>query len=274
MEFNLLSRRSALASMLGAIFFGRMAEDVHANNDDRDDWKQILSTLPDVTVSGSERIAMLVYPGFTALDLIGPHHFLAGMMGAQVYLVTNQPDLTPVKSDLGVELTPTHTLEDCPKGLTVVFVPGGTLGTLAAARDPGTIRFIQERAESSQFVTSVCTGSLVLGAAGLLTGKKATSHWSVLSCLTQFDAIPQKRRLVQDGKIITGAGVTAGLDFGLSLVASMRGKGYAEAEMLMAEYDPQPPFTGGRPDNSRPEVVRSMSAILHEFVEDAKTLRQ
>jgi putative intracellular protease/amidase len=273
MEINSLSRRSALSSMLGAILLGKMAEDVRASSDDRNDWQQILSTLPDVTVSGSEQIAMLVYPGFTALDLIGPHHFLAGMMGAQVHLVTNQRDLSPVKSDLGMEVIPTHTLEDCPKSLTVVFVPGGTLGTLAAAQDPGTLKFLREHAESSLFVTSVCTGSLVLGAAGLLKGKKATSHWSVLPSLTQFDAIPLKRRWVQDGKIITGAGVTAGLDFGLSLVASMRGKGYAEAEMLMAEYDPQPPFTGGRPDNSRPEVVRSMSAILREFVEDAKTLQ-
>lgn len=220
---------------------------------------------------GGEQIAMLLYPGFTALDFVGPYHFLS-MPGATVHLVTNQSDLTPVRSDLGLAVQPTATFADCPADVTVLFTPGGTVGTLAAAGDGATLEFMRDRASRASFVTSVCTGSLILGAAGLLEGKRATSHWSVVPELARFGAIPVRERVVRDGKLITGAGVSAGLDFGSTLVAEMRGHAMAEAAVLMAEYDPHPPVRGGSIDTARPEIANLLSQSLSGFVADARRL--
>lgn len=221
---------------------------------------------------GNEQIAMMLYPGFTALDYVGPHHFLAAMPGAKVHLVTNQPDLRPVPSDLGLPIQPTVTMADCPRDLTILFLPGGTAGTLAAARDKATIDFVRDRASRAQLVTSVCTGSLVLGAAGVLKGKRATSHWCVVPLLGQFGATPVNERIVRDGNVITAAGVSAGLDFGSALVAELRGKPLAEAATLIAEYAPEPPFPG-TVETARPEIAGAAAAMLQNFVTDAKTLR-
>ncbi|OJH39483.1 DJ-1/PfpI family protein [Cystobacter ferrugineus] len=221
---------------------------------------------------GEEQIAMLLYPGFTALDFVGPHHFLAGM-GAQVHLVTNQPDLRPVPSDLGLAIQPTVTMADCPTHLTVLFTPGGTSGTLAAARDRATIDFMRDRASRATYVTSVCTGSLILGVAGALRGRRATSHWSVVPLLSQFGATPERHRVVRDGNVITGAGVSAGIDFGITLVEEIRGRTMAEAGVLMAEYAPEPPVTGGTLETARPEIAELLMAGLEGFVAEASTLR-
>lgn len=219
-----------------------------------------------------EQIAMLVYPGFTALDLIGPYHFLA-MPGATMHLVTNQPDLRPVASDLGLAVQPTARLADCPDDLTVLFAPGGTHGTLAAARDPETLAFMKDRGERAGWIASVCTGSLILGAAGLLRGRRATSHWSTVPLLSNFGATPTRERFVRDGRVITGAGVSAGLDFGSALVAELRGRPAAEAAVLMAEYDPRPPLPGGSPETARPEIRDLLTAVLGDFVAQAAQLR-
>lgn len=226
-----------------------------------------------VRLLGDEQIAMLLYPGFTALDFVGPHHFLAGLFGGQVHLVTNQADLRPVTSDAGLAVQPTATLEDCPADLTVLFVPGGTSGTVAAARDQPTVEFVRNRGGRAKYVTSVCTGSLVLGAAGLLQGRRATSHWSVVPLLSQFGAAPERSRIVRDGNLITGAGVSAGLDFGSALVAELRGRPMAEAAVLMAEYDPEPPIAGGSLETARPEISELLFNSLAPFVGEAATLR-
>lgn len=220
----------------------------------------------------NEQIAMLLYPGFTALDYVGPHHFLASMPGAKVHLVTNQPDLRPVPSDMGLPIQPTVTMASCPRDASILFVPGGTTGTLAAARDKATVDFVRDRASRARFVTSVCTGSLVLGAAGVLKGKRATSHWCVVSLLSQFGATPANERIVRDGNVITAAGVSAGLDFGSALVAELRGKPLAEMAALIAEYAPEPPFPG-TVETARPEIAGAAAAMLQNFVADAKTLR-
>ncbi|HYG27584.1 MAG TPA: DJ-1/PfpI family protein [Caulobacteraceae bacterium] len=222
---------------------------------------------------GDEQIAMLLYPGFTALDLVGPYHFLGGLYGGKVHLVTNQPDLRPVRSDIGMAIQPTTTLADCPKDLTLLFAPGGTSGTLVAARDAATLAFVQDRAERARYITSVCTGSLILGAAGVLKGRRATSHWSVVHLLEQFGAMPERRRIVRDGKVITGAGVSAGLDFGSALVAELRGQPDAQASVLMAEYDPEPPIKGGSLESARPEIAALLQASLAPFVAEAARLR-
>ena len=237
------------------------------------DPRELLAKMPDMKFTGSEQIAMLLYPGFTALDFAGPYHFLAGIPGAKVHIVTNQPTLAPVPSDLGMAIQPTVTMDDCPQDLTLLFAPGGTAGTLAAARDPATIRFIQDRASRATYVTSVCTGSLILGVAGVLAGKRATSHWCAVPLLEQFGAIPERSRVVRDGKVITGAGVSAGMDFGASLVAELRGRSMAEAGILMAEYAPEPPFPGGTIETARPQIAELLTASLAGFVADAATLR-
>jgi len=214
-----------------------------------------------------DQIAMLVYPGMTALDLIGPQYMFASLMGAQVYLVGKTRE--PVTSDTGVTITPTHSFEDCPQDLTVLFTPGGTHGTFAAMQDPATRAFMADRGSRARYVTSVCTGSLILGAAGLLDGYKATSHWAALDALAEFGAIPTDARVVRDRNRITGAGVTAGLDFGLQMVAELRDASYAQNVQLLCEYDPHPPFNAGSTHTAPAQVRQTMGAMLAGFTRNA-----
>jgi len=218
------------------------------------------STRPD-------QIGMLVYPKMTALDLIGPQYMFASLMGATVHLVGKSR--SPVTSDTGVTIMPTTTFEDCPANLTVLFAPGGTEGTLAAMRDPATREFMADRGSRARYVTSVCTGSLILGAAGLLKGYKATSHWAAREALAQFGAIPTDERVVRDRNRITGAGVTAGLDFGLQMVAELRDATYAEDVQLLCEYDPHPAFNAGSLHTASADVQSTMKRMLGGFSERA-----
>jgi putative intracellular protease/amidase len=220
--------------------------------------------------TGNEQIAILIYPGMTIMDLIGPHSMFGALMGAKVLLVAKSLD--PVTSDAGVTITPTATFEACPKNLTVLFTPGGTDGTLAAAVDPQTRAFMADRGARAKYVTSVCSGSLILGAAGLLRGYKATSHWSVRHVLAGFGATPTDARVVRDRNRITGAGVTAGLDFGLTMVAELRDRTYAECCQLMSEYDPAPPFHSGSIKTVPPEVKAPMVQLLADFVKKSEAL--
>jgi putative intracellular protease/amidase len=210
-----------------------------------------------------DQIAMLVYPKMTALDLIGPQYMFASLMGAKVHLVGKS--LQPVVSDTGVAITPTATFADCPKDLTVLFAPGGTQGTLDALQDHDTRAFMADRGSRAKYVTSVCTGSLILGAAGLLKGYKATSHWAARDALAEFGAIPTDARVVRDRNRITGAGVTAGLDFGLTMVAELRSPEYAESVQLLCEYDPHPPFNAGSVHTAPPDVKAMMQGMLAPF---------
>lgn len=217
--------------------------------------------------SGSEVVAILVYPGFTALDVFGPHHFLISMSGARIHLVGETGE--PVRTDSGVLIHPTKSFDDCPDEVTILLVPGGTLGTLAAARSRSVRDFLRSRAAHADWIASVCTGSLILGAAGLLQGYQATSHWLVRDQLALFGAAPVDRRVVVDRNRVTGAGVTAGLDFGLTLVEKQRGREYAEAVQLFSEYDPQPPLASGSEDKADPETVamlRKMHGAFHTMV--------
>lgn len=225
---------------------------------------------PKVHWMGDEQIAMLMYPGMTVMDLIGPHCMFGSMMGATIHLVAKTLD--PVTSDAGVTLIPTATFETCPRDLTVLFTPGGTDGTLSAAADPATLAFMADRGARAKYITSVCSGSLILGSAGLLTGYKATSHWSVRHVLAQYGAIPTEQRVVRDRNRITGAGVTAGLDFGLAMVAELRDPTYAQCCQLMSEYDPDPPFNAGSLKTAPPEVRAPMEKMLTDFRQKAEVL--
>lgn len=217
-------------------------------------------------------LAILLYPEFTALDVFGPHHMFINLMGERTYLVAKTKD--PVVSDTGVQVIPHKTFDECPEELLVICVPGGTNGTLLAMQDAETLDFLRSRGEKARWVTSVCTGSLVLGAAGLLQGYRATSHWGARDLLSQFGAHPVNQRVVVDRNRITGAGVTAGLDCGLEIVARLRGDVYAEGVQLLSEYDPQPTFNAGTPEKSTPETLSMMQAMFAPFVEEVKKVAQ
>lgn len=215
---------------------------------------------------GKEEIAMLVYPKFTALDLVGPHYFFACLFGAKVHLVTTEKDLSPVASDLGLAITPTVTMADAPKDLDVLFMPGGTEGTLSVMARADTMAWVQDRASRAKHVTSVCTGSMILAKAGLLKGKRATSHWAVRDALAEYGAIPVDSRVVQDGNILTGAGVTSGMDFAIALTEMLRGRAYAEALVLQGEYAPDPAIKGGTLATTSQPVGDMMSQMFAPLV--------
>ncbi|MFM2042907.1 MAG: hypothetical protein RLY86_1483 [Pseudomonadota bacterium] len=229
-----------------------------------------LMEVPGLVMHGAERIAMLVYPGFTALDLVGPQYFFASLMGAKVDLVAKT--LEPVKTDTGFAVLPTATFADVAPGPTVLFVPGGTQGTIDAMADDATVDFLAATAKGAAYVTSVCTGSLLLGMAGLLEGKRATGHWVTRDLLARFGAIPEDRRVVQDGNIVTGAGVSAGLDFALTLVKTLRGMPYAQALALQAEYAPEPPLPPGTMATTPPAIAEPMRLMFSPLVVKAESL--
>ena len=200
------------------------------------------------------RIGLLLFPRLTQLDLTGPFEVFARMPGAEIHLLWKTLD--PVPSDNGLRLLPTTPLESAPS-LDLVCVPGGA-GIADLLQDDDVLGFLHRTAATARFVTSVCTGSLVLGAAGLLKGKRATCHWLSLPLLAAFGAEPVAERTVRDGTLITGGGVTAGLDFALSVVAEVRGRAAAEAIQLGIEYDPQPPFAAGSPHRADPALVAAV----------------
>jgi putative intracellular protease/amidase len=153
-------------------------------------------------------------------------------------------------------------MADVPSALDVLFVPGGTNGTLGAMARGDVTAFIADRGARARYATSVCTGSMVLAKAGLLRGKRATSHWAVRPVLADFGAIPVDERVVVDGRFVTGAGVSAGLDYAIALVEMLRGRNYAEALVLQAEYDPHPPIRAGRPQDASAPVREMMETMF------------
>jgi len=215
---------------------------------------------------GNEQIAILVYPEFTALDALGPHYALAGMMGATVRFVAKSRDWVPCEgsSKSGLAIKPHLTFADCPDNLDLLLVPGGITGTFMAMEDAATLKFLAHQGAKARMFGSVCTGSLVLGAAGLLKGRRATSHWQTLDVLKDCGATPVAERIVFDGKnLVTAAGVSAGLDLGIELVRRYRGDLYAKAVQLLGEYDPQPPFPGGGNPRTADKLAVNMLDSMH-----------
>lgn len=189
-------------------------------------------------------IAFLLFPNVTQLDLTGPAQVLSRLGNASIDLVAKSMD--PVPTDAGFALLPTATFETARRA-DIICVPGG-FGTSGAIEDEATLAWVRKAADEADWITSVCTGSLVLGAAGLLDGYRATSHWASHHLLAQFGAIPVKARTVFDRNRVTGGGVTAGIDFALALTAAIRGEAHAKFVQLALEYDPAPPFDSGNPD--------------------------
>jgi cyclohexyl-isocyanide hydratase len=203
-------------------------------------------------------IGFLLFPNVQQLDLTGPYEVFASLPGTRLHLVAEH--LAPVRASTGLMLAPTVTYEQCP-ALDVICVPGG-IGVNALLTDPGALAFLREQASSARFVTSVCTGALVLGAAGLLQGRRATTHWAAHDLLAAFGAIPVDARVVRDGNLVTGGGVTAGIDFALVLAAELVGPIAAETVGLTLEYAPAPPFGSGRPDQASAAVLVAARAQL------------
>jgi cyclohexyl-isocyanide hydratase len=203
------------------------------------------------------QIGMLLYPGLTLLDLIGPATVFSWF--ADIHLVWKTKDL--VYSDTGVGVMSNDSFDSCPHELDILFVPGG-FGQDRLMSDAEVLGFLADRAAGAKYITSVCSGSLLLGAAGLLKGYKATSHWAARDLLSAFGAVPTDARVVVDRNRITGGGVTAGIDFGLVLLAKLRGDDAAKLTQLAMEYDPAPPFNSGSPKTAEPAIVQQAMSYM------------
>jgi cyclohexyl-isocyanide hydratase len=218
-------------------------------------------------------VGILVFPRVQQLDLTGPYEVFASISGAKVHLIWK--DRLVIASASGLLLTPTMTFVECPT-LDVLCVPGGE-GINALLRDAEVLDFLRAQASRVRYLTSVCTGALVLGAAGLIKGRRATTHWASHDLLAKFGAIPTKGRVVRDGKLVTAGGVTAGIDFALTIAAELLGEARAQEIQLAHEYAPEPPFQAGTPETAPAAVLatarerlastrRAREAIIDEVV--------
>lgn len=199
-------------------------------------------------------VVFVLYPGVTQLDFTGPHEVLSRLPGARCILASTAGG--EMEADGGLVFARVRRLADIER-CDLLCVPGG-FGTIEAIEDQALLAEIRRLAGTARYVTSVCTGALVLGAAGLLQGKRATTHWAWRDALAAFGAIPSPGRVVRDGNIVTGGGVTAGIDFGLTVMAEVAGAEYAQAVQLGIEYAPLPPFDAGRPESAPPEVLAAV----------------
>ena len=219
-------------------------------------------------MASQRRIGILIFPRLTQLDMTGPYEVLARLPNTVVDLVARTRD--PVTTDRGMQILPTVTYADCPP-LDVVMVPGGP-GQQDLMEDEAALEFLRKVAASAKYVTSVCTGSLVLGAAGLLKGKRATCHWAAIDHLALLGAIPVREKVVVDGHIATGAGVTSGIDFALTLAAILEGEQVAREIQLQIEYDPAPPFNSGSPKTAAPAMLEAVKARLAKLNEERRVV--
>ncbi|HYF07214.1 MAG TPA: DJ-1/PfpI family protein [Acetobacteraceae bacterium] len=199
------------------------------------------------------RIGLLLFPRLTQLDMTGPFEVFSRVPGAKVHLVWKTRDA--VRSDTGLAMLPDTAFAECPQ-LDVLCVPGGP-GVAALMEDEEVLAFLRAQAAGARYVTSVCTGALVLGAAGLLKGRRATTHWASHDFLAALGAIPVEGRVVRDGNLLTGGGVTAGIDFALTLAAELVSPEAAQAIQLQIEYAPAPPFASGTPREAPESVLHA-----------------
>ncbi len=197
---------------------------------------------------------LLLFPNLTQLDMTGPYEVFTKFPDTQIHLLWKT--LEPVTAAGGMRLLPSTTFADCPQ-LDLVCVPGGA-GMNPLLNDEEVLDFLRRQASGARYITSVCTGSLVLGAAGLLRGRRATTHWMSLPMLAAFGCEPVAERVVVDGNVITGGGVTAGIDFALTVAGELLGAEAAERIQLGMEYDPHPPFDAGSPERAGPSVVEAV----------------
>jgi cyclohexyl-isocyanide hydratase len=196
-------------------------------------------------------IGFVIFPNLTQLDFAGPLEVLNRLPESKVHIIAKSLD--PVPSDCGLSLLPSTTFKDCCQ-LDLICVPGGG-GVVGVMTDRETVDFVRKQAAGARYITSVCTGAFVLGVAGLLKGRRATTHWAYTDLLTLVGATFEKARTVTDGNVITAGGVTSGIDFALHVAAEIAGKETAQAIQLSIEYDPAPPFASGHPDRAPASVT-------------------
>jgi cyclohexyl-isocyanide hydratase len=205
-------------------------------------------------------IVFVLFDGVTQLDFAGPVQFLSRMPGAKIHVVSK--DGGAVATDCGFSILPTASLTDCPQA-DLLCVPGGP-GVAAALPDTALTNFVAGQAAPAKWITSVCTGAFILGAAGLLTGKRATTHWAYTHLLARYGAVYEEARTVYDGNLITAGGVTSGIDFALSVIATLAGEHTAQSIQLACEYDPAPPFPGGHPSRAPAAIVDEIRARFYD----------
>ena len=211
-------------------------------------------------------IGFVIFPDLTQLDFTGPQQVLSRLPQSATHIVAKSA--VPVLSDSGLGLVPTHTFANCPP-LDLICVPGGNKGVVDAIGDRETIEFVRRQASAARYVTSVCTGAFILGVAGLLKGRRATTHWAFVDLLPLVGAKHEKARVVKDGNVITAGGVTSGIDFGLSVVAEIAGEATAQTIQLGIEYDPAPPFASGHPDRAPSGITSALVASRYDAARSA-----
>lgn len=207
------------------------------------------------------RIVFILYPRLTQLDFTGPYEVLSRMPGAEVVVASKEGG--ELVSEMGLAFANLRALADIDRA-DLIMTPGGP-GQTEAMQDPAFMSEVKRLGENARYVTSVCTGSLILAAAGLLQGKRAGSHWAYRELLAMFGAIPDPARVVRDGNAITGGGVTAGIDIALSIVADLAGEEAAKTIQLAIEYAPAPPFACGRPETAEPHIVDNVKQLFARF---------
>lgn len=205
-------------------------------------------------------IVFLLFPGITQLDFTAPAQALCRVPGARLAGAAANRD--PIATDSGFSIVATHDFSDCPQA-DILCIPGGN-GVADALDDRATIDFIVRQAAGTRWVTSVCTGAFLLGRAGLLDGKRATTHWAYTHLLPLVGAEPMNARVVEDGNVVTSGGVTSGLDFALTLIGRLHGDAVAQAIQLAIEYDPAPPYVGGHPDRAPPAITAGLKARVYD----------
>lgn len=265
-EFGKLTTAAAIASLIGF-------EKTKGQTTDKETEKlhqEYMTKYADLLGGKKVTIGMIAYPGMFLQDLVGPLTIFEALMNKEIHLIWKEKK--EISTGSLIKIMPTTTFAETPKDLDVLFLPGGTPGTLDMMKDKELLDFIAEKAKTAKYITSVCTGSLILGAAGLLKGYKATSHWATLDVLKEFGAIPSDARIVEDRNRITGGGVTAGIDFGLAIAAKLVNQTYAEAIQLYIEYNPQPPFNAGSPKTASKEVNAFIGGMLNPIADQARKI--
>jgi cyclohexyl-isocyanide hydratase len=216
-------------------------------------------------------IGFLIYPGVIQLDVMGAYQVLDFPPNTKVHLIWKT--LSPVISNEGFTFTPTTTFVDCPS-LDVICVPGGGMGQIDVMKDPEILDFVKQQSTTAQYVTSVCTGSMILAAAGLMQGYRSACHWAFRDQLAMLGVDVVTQRVVVDRNRVTGAGVTSGIDFGFTLLGLLCGDSVAKAAQLMMEYVPEPPFNAGSPETAGDEIVQSLiqfgKPLLDAFLAQTK----
>jgi cyclohexyl-isocyanide hydratase len=242
-----MSRRDVSKIIGGAILGSAMAGGESASAQQSNTNNPVAPSYSKLTV------AMLAFPNMTPLDLVAPHMAFAGLMNTDIHIVWKEPGI--IKGEPQLSVLADTSFADCPKDIDVLFVPGGLDGVWELLNDNEVLDFISDRASRAKFITSVCTGALILGSAGLLQGYKATTYWAFKDLLPKFGAIPVNERVVIDRNRITGGGITAGLDFGLEIIRRLRSDDFAKVAQLAIEYDPHPPFHSGSPETAEPQTL-------------------